>query len=169
MARRVLIRSRSLNTDVAKLEEIIHADYKQIYKAHIDALEEACEQIVADAVYLVPRLRGKLEDSISAAVSKSNRFTGLMVSATAKNHGYDYALIQEETEPYKGRFGDMCYTHDYIEDDTADVRDKDMGYAHYLGGPFTIAIKDLFKDLTGEELVLPLELEHAAEYVEDKL
>lgn len=168
MARRVLIRSRSLGTDVAKLEEMIAADYKQIYKAHIEALEDACDQIVADAGYLVPRLTGKLEDSISAVVSKSNRFPGLMVSASAKNHGYDYALIQEETEPYYNH-GDMQYLHDYVREETNDVRDKDMGYAHYLGGPFTIAIKDLFKDLTGEELVLPLELEHAAEYVEDKL
>ena len=54
MARRVLIRSRQLNTAIAQLEEAIAADYKSIWKEHIDDLEALADWIVEDALTLVP-------------------------------------------------------------------------------------------------------------------
>lgn len=143
MARRVIIRSRSLNTDVARLEEMIKADYKEIYKEHIEDLEAMCEDIYQEAISLVPIEYGTLRDSIVVRVSKSYRYPGIIAHASAKDHGYDYALIQEENEEF---------SH---EDDRQ---------AHYLGGPFARALQALYEDLTGEEIELPPELQHAAEY-----
>lgn len=151
--RRVVIRGKGgLDTDVAALEKMVRADYEAIYRSNIAALEECAEQIQADATYLVPHDTGALEDSIDVHVSGSRRYPGIIAHASATNAGYDYALIQEETEPYDG-----LYTHEYER------------FAHYLGGAFALNISELFEELAGEELELTPELQHAKDYVEDKL
>lgn len=158
MARRVIIRSRHLNTAVAQVEEMIKAQYNEVYKAHRDRLEEAAEQIEADAHYLVPKDTGKLDESIFVYVTKSKRYPGIIASAHALSQfkpgpggykAYDYALIQEENEEY---------SHDSPEES-----------AHYLGGPFVVAIASLYRELTGKKITVSKKLAHAYNYVKDKL
>ena len=161
MARRVIIRGGSttntLRTDVRQLEDMVRAQYKDIWRQHIEELEEIAEYIEEDAHTLVPIDTGKLNASINVYVTKSRRYPGIIASAYANSggkpgpngyKGYDYALIQEENEDY---------SH---EDDRS---------AHYLGGPFAKHISELFESITDEELELSEELEHAKEYVEDKI
>lgn len=152
--RRVLIRGKGgIDTDVATLEKMVREDFDEIYKSNLEALEDCASQIQADATYLVPYDTGALESSIDVHVSGSRRYPGIIAHASATNAGYDYALIQEETEPFDGK-----YTHDYER------------FAHYLGGPFALNISELFYELSGgKELVLTPELQHAKDYVEDKL
>ena len=158
MARRVVIRSRSLNTAVAQCEEMVKAQYNEIYKFHRDRLEEAAEQIEADAHYLVPKDTGALDSSIFAYVTNSKRYPGIIASAHALSQykpgpggykAYDYALIQEENEEY---------SHDSPEES-----------AHYLGGPFVIAVASLYRELTGKKLTVSSKLVRAYKYVKDKL
>ena len=134
MARRVLIRSRQLDTAVAQLEEMVRADYKTIWKEHIEDLEAIADWIVEDAKALVPLDTGKLLDSIKARVSKSPRYPGLIVSASAKRKGFDYALIQEEEE---------SFSHDTGRQ------------AHYLSEPFYNLLDEFFHEITGEHLEKP--------------
>lgn len=156
MARRVVIRSRDIGTGVAQLEEMIKRDFKEIYKDHMEDLEATAEAIVERASYIVPNSTGRLASSISARVSNSKRYPGLMVSASAKSHGFDYALIQEENEKFS--HGERL--------DLGDEANQRM--AHYLGGSFAIEISYLFEELTNRELELPEELEHAKDYVESR-
>ena len=134
MARRVIIRSRELNTAVAQLEEMVARDYKEIWKEHIDDLEFMAEIIVEDAQELVPLDTGKLQRSIQARVSKSPRYPGLIVSASAKDHGYDYALIQEENEDF---------SHD------------EGRQAHYLSEPFYNILNQFYEQYTGQSIEYP--------------
>lgn len=136
MARRVLIRSRNLNTAVAQIEEMVAADYKRIWKEHVDDLEAIADWIVQDARALVPLDTGKLRDSIKAAVSRSPRYPGLMVSASAKakyNRSFDYALIQEENEEFS----------------------HEEGQAHYLSEPFFNLVDEFYFEYTGKHLRAP--------------
>ena len=133
MPRRVVIRSRKLNTAVAQLEEMVKADYKAIWKQHIDDLEAIADWIVDDAKALVPLDTGKLHDSMNASVSKSPRYPGLIVSASAKKKGFDYALIQEENE---------LFSHE-------------IGQAHYLSEPFYNLLDQFYFELTDEHLEKP--------------
>lgn len=134
MARRVVIRSRQLHTAVAQLEEMVRADYKEIWKEHIDDLEAIAEWIVDDAQALVPLDTGKLQSSIQARVSKSPRYPGLIVQASAKKKGFDYALIQEENE---------FFSHDVGRQ------------AHYLSEPFYKLVDDFYYERTGKHLEVP--------------
>lgn len=160
MARRVIIRSRQLNTDVAQLEELVKSQYKAILKEHREDLEACADWIEETAYELVPLDTGKLQNSISVRVSRSNRYPGLIAHASAKEAGFDYALIQEENEDYE-------HTETKVLTKRGRPVKVDSGrIAHYLGGPFAASIKDLFEDL-GIELELPEELEHALEYYEE--
>lgn len=135
MARRVIIRSRDLNTAIAQLEEMVAEDYKEIWKEHVDDLEAAADWIAEDARALAPVDTGKLRDSIQARVSRSPRYPGLIVSAAAKsksNPSFDYALIQEENESFS----------------------HEVGQAHYLSEPFARIIDDFYYEYTGEHLDL---------------
>lgn len=153
--RRVVIRGKGgLDTDVSQLEAMLREDYNDIMKSHLEDLEDAADQIQADAGYLVPVDTGALEASIDVHVSKSYRFPGIIAHASAIHEGFDYALIQEENEEF-----------DHSDEDGAD-NDKS---AHYLGGPFAINVSDLYENLTGRELALPSSLQHAKDYVEGKL
>lgn len=134
MAKRVLIRSRQLGTAVAQLEEMVKADYKEIWKNHLEDLEMAAEQITGDAIALTPVDTGKLQASVQARVSKSPRYPGLIVSASAKKRGFDYALIQEENE---------YFVHE-------------VGQAHYLSEPFYRVVDDLYFKATGRHLEVPM-------------
>lgn len=133
MPRRVIIRSRQLNTAVAQLEEMVRADYKEIWKTHLEDLETMADQIVEDAKALVPVDTGKLKASIQARVSKSPRYPGLIVSASAKKKGFDYALIQEENEEFSHA----------------------IGQAHYLSQPFYNALDNYYFRFTGRHLEKP--------------
>lgn len=136
MARRVIIRSRKLNTAIAELEEAVAADYKEIWKEHIEDLEALAEWIVEDAKALVPVDTGKLRDSIQARVSKSPRYPGLIVQASAKakyDKKFDYALIQEEDETFS----------------------HDVGQAHYLSEPFYRLLDQFYFEKTGQHLPEP--------------
>lgn len=137
MARRVLIRSRDLNTATAQLEKMVAADYKEIWKEHIDDLEAMADWIVEDARQLVPIDTGKLDLSIQARVSKSPRYPGLIVSATARakyDKSFDYALIQEENEAFEHEPGRQ---------------------AHYLSQPFYNILDAFYFEKTGEHLERP--------------
>ena len=99
MARRVIVRSRNLNTSIARLEQQINNGWKTIWKDHLDDLKDIATYIEEDAKDLVPVDTGKLKESIHVWVSGSNRWQYLIAQATAKNihrTGFDYALIQEE-------------------------------------------------------------------------
>lgn len=136
MARRVLIRSRQLNTAVAQIEEMVAADYKEIWKQHIEDLEAIADWVVQDAKALVPVDTGKLRESIKAAVSRSPRYPGLMVSASAKakyDKTFDYALIQEENESFS----------------------HEVGQAHYLSEPFFNLVDSFYFEYTGTHLKFP--------------
>ena len=136
MARRVIIRSRKLSTAVAQVEEMVAADYKEIWKEHIEDLEAIADWVVQDARVLAPVDTGKLRDSIKAAVSKSPRYPGLMVSASAKakyKKSFDYALIQEENEDFS----------------------HEVGQAHYLSEPFFNLVDEFYFEYTGKHLVAP--------------
>ena len=130
MARRVVIRSRQLNTAVAQLEEIVKADYKEIWKNHQKDLEEMAVRIASDASALAPVDTGKLQRSVQARVSKSPRYPGLIVQASAKKKGFDYALIQEENESFH----------------------HDVGQAHYLSEPFYRILDEYYFRVTGKHL-----------------
>ena len=158
MARRVLIRSRDANTVVARMEEMLRSQYKEIYKAHREQLEETAEYIQDDALYLVPEDTGALADSINVYVTNSTRYPGIIASASAHGRykpgvggysGYDYAMIQEIAEEYS--------------------HDKTEASAHYLGGPFVVNVARLYKELTGNKLSIPKDMVRAYFYVKDKL
>lgn len=136
MPRRVLIRSRQLNTAVAQIEEMVAADYREIWKQHVEDLEAIADWIVEDARALVPVDTGKLKQSIKARVSKSNRYPGLIVSASAKakyKKSFDYALIQEENEHFS----------------------HEVGQAHYLSEPFYNLVDQFYFEYTGKHLSIP--------------
>lgn len=122
-----------MNTAVAQLEEMVRADYKEIWKKHISDLEVLAENIANDAEALVPVDTGKLQRSIQARVSKSPRYPGLIVSASAKKKGFDYALIQEEDEEFVHR----------------------VGQAHYLSEPFYNILDEFYLKITGKHLEVP--------------
>lgn len=149
-SRRVLIRGKGgIETDVASLEKMVREDYQSIWREHQEDLEDLADDIQNNAKMLVPYDKGALEESIEVRVSRSRRYPGIIAHASATNAGYDYALIQEETEKY----GDK-YEH-------ADGR-----LAHYLGGSFASFLAQYYEDITGEELVMSEELEHAKDYIE---
>lgn len=149
--RRVLIRGKGgVETDVSNLEKMVREDYKDIWKEHIEDLEDLASDIQNNAEMLVPLDTGALMNSIEVRVSRSRRYPGLIAHARATNAGYDYALIQEETEPFDGG----KYVHD------------DERLAHYLGGSFASFLAQYYEDITGEELVMSSELEHAKDYIE---
>lgn len=133
MARRVVIRSRVLNTAVAQLEELVKKDYKEIWKYHLEDLEKLADEIVEEAITLVPVDTGKLRDSIQARVSKSPRWPGIIVSASAKYRGFDYALIQEENEDFS----------------------HEVGQAHYLSEAFFVSIDNWYYNYSGRVLDVP--------------
>ncbi len=149
--RRVLIRGKGgVETDVSNLEKMVREDYKNIWKEHIEDLEDLASDIQNNAEMLVPLDTGALMNSIEVRVSRSRRYPGIIAHVSATNAGYDYALIQEETEPFDGG----KYAHD------------DERLAHYLGGSFASFLAQYYEDITGEELVMSSELEHAKDYIE---
>ena len=132
MARRVIVRSRNLNTSIARLEQQINNGWKTIWKDHLDDLKDIATYIEEDAKDLVPVDTGKLKESIHVWVSGSNRWQYLIAQATAKNihrTGFDYALIQEENESYE----------------------HTVGQAHYLAQPFIEEVQSYFESIGGND------------------
>lgn len=135
MPRKVVIRRQNLNTAIAQLEAQVRAEYKSIYKEHLDDLEAAAEWIQEDAKAITPVDKGKLQESVFVRVSKSPRYPGIIASASAKSkRGFDYALIQEENENF---------SH------------EDPGQAHYLSQPFYQVLDDFYFEWTGRHLQIP--------------
>lgn len=149
MARRAVIRSRAINTSIAQLEEMIKADYRKIWSQHKENLESMSEEIEEEAKAIAPILTGKLSNSIRVWFSHSNRYPYIIATASATKNGFDYALIQEEIE-------DEEYSHEYGK------------MAHYLGGPFAREVSYWYEEITGKEMELPDELQHAIEYIEER-
>lgn len=145
MARKVIIRRGELNTAVFQLEQLVRDNYKDIVKQHHEDLYELAQRIVNDANQLVPVKTGKLKGSIKSEVSRSNRYPGIRVSASAKRKGFDYALIQEENEYFEHING---------------------GQAHYLRDAFGYALNDYWKKWTGHKIprLQPVEREFAYTY-----
>lgn len=144
--RKVLIRGKGgMITDVAALEKMVRDDYKDIWREHKEDLEDVASDIQSNAEMLVPLDTGALQRSIEVRVSRSNRWPGIIAHASAINAGRDYAVDQEENEDY---------SH---EDDRL---------AHYLGGSFASLLSQYYEDITGDELEMSEELEHAKDYVE---
>lgn len=144
MARRAIIRSRTLNTDVAQLEEMVKDQFNEIWKEHIDELETLAASIQDDATNLSPVLTGKLKGSINVRVSKSRRYPGIIAHASAKHRGFDYALIQDINEEYS----------------------HEVGTAHYLSGPFAQKLELWYYKKTRRSLDMPDELLDAIDYIE---
>lgn len=135
MPRKVVIRRQNLNTAIVQLEAQVRADYRAIWKEHLEELEMAAEWIENDAKAISPVDKGKLRDSISVRVSESARYPGIIASASAKSkHGFDYALIQEENENFS-----------HVE----------PGQAHYLSQPFYQILDDFYYEWTGKHLEVP--------------
>ena len=135
MPRKVVIRRQNLNTAIAQLEAQVRAEYKNIWKEHIEDLEAAAEWIQEDAKAITPVDKGKLQESINVRVSKSARYPGIIASASAKSkRGFDYALIQEENENF---------SH------------EEPGQAHYLSQPMYHILDDFFYEWTGKHLEIP--------------
>lgn len=156
--RKVAIRNSG---DISKLEDMFKQDFADIMKAHYDELSEVAEQIQMDAGYLAPFETGALEDSIMVRPYAPTGFgirPGMIAHASAHDQGYDYAVIQEYNEDYD---------HEYRVD--GQDREKDFATAHYLGGAFAKGVCDWYIAVTGKQLSLPPELEHAKNYVEDYL
>lgn len=78
-------------------------------------LQEEVQQIYAEAVAEAPYDTGKLEKSIYVRVSRDKRRPGILIGASAKSNGYDYAGIQHENTSF---------------------RHPVKGKAHYLRDPF---------------------------------
>ena len=162
MARRVIIRSRQLGTDVAKLEEMIKADWKELWKNHQEELESICDEVLLESQELVPIDSGALRNSIVVRRSHSNRYPGIIAHASAKaSKGFDYALIQEENEDY-------THGEKMVDETTGLEYEEEDRMAHYLGGPFAREISYWYEELTGEPLELPDELQHAIDYIEER-
>ena len=62
-------------------------------------LEEA-PRIEETAKIRTPEKTGKLKESVKVRVSRDKRRPGLYAQASARNRGYDYALIQHENLSY---------------------------------------------------------------------
>ena len=62
-------------------------------------LEEA-PRLEETAKIRTPEKTGKLKESVKVRVSRDKRRPGLYAQASARNHGYDYALIQHENLSY---------------------------------------------------------------------
>ena len=135
MPKKVVIRRQNLHTAIAQLEAQVRAEYKTIWKEHLEDLEAAADWIQEDAQAIVPVDKGRLRDSINVRVSRSARYPGIIASASAKsNRGFDYALIQEENENF---------SH------------EEPGQAHYLSQPFYQILDDFYYEWTGKHLVIP--------------
>ena len=117
--RKVVIRSDRFPSAVYDLEKLVRENYKEIFKQHLEDLQESAAIIEDRAkelcpvytgqsgrngkVYFDPRvIIGALRDSIKVEVSRSNRYPGIRASASAKNIGksFDYALVQEENTKF---------------------------------------------------------------------
>ena len=78
-------------------------------------LEQESEKILAQAKQETPFKTGKLGDSVYVRVSRDKRHRGLVVGASARKDGFNYAGIQHENTSF----------HHPIK-----------GTAHYLRDPF---------------------------------
>lgn len=101
---------------------------KTVETVPIIILEEEAERINEAAKSQTPVETGKLRNSVRVHVSKSRVRPGLTASASARDHGYNYAGIQHENENYY----------------------HSVGKAHYISDPFNEGTKRIIKRLKRE-------------------
>ena len=91
--RRVLIRGKGgVETDVSNLEKMVREDYKNIWKEHIEDLEDLASDIQNNAEMLVPLDTGALMNSIEVRVY-SRRYQELL---RWQQSGYDYSFKKKQ-------------------------------------------------------------------------
>lgn len=92
-------------------------------------LEQESGKILAQAKQETPFKTGRLEDSVYVKVSRDKKRPGLVISASARNEGFNYAGIQHENTSF----------HHPIK-----------GKAHYLRDPFNRGIRRIKRRLKQE-------------------
>lgn len=95
----------------------------------MEILEQESGKILAQAKQETPFKTGKLEDSVYVKVSRDRRHPGLVIGASARNKGFNYAGIQHENTSF----------HHPIK-----------GKAHYLRDPFNRGIRRIKRRLKQE-------------------
>lgn len=92
-------------------------------------LQEEADRILSEAKQETPYKTGKLEKSVYCRVSKSKNRPGLVLGASARSEGYNYAGIQHENvnfqHPVKGK-------------------------AHYLRDPFNRGVRRIKRRMKQE-------------------
>lgn len=92
-------------------------------------LEQESSKILAQAKQETPYKTGKLEDSVYVRVSRDKKRPGLVLGASARSKGFNYAGIQHENTSF----------HHPIK-----------GKAHYLRDPFNRGIRRIKRRLKQE-------------------
>ena len=92
-------------------------------------LEQESKKILAQAKQETPFKTGELEKSVYVRVSRDKKHPGLVVGASARNKGFNYAGIQHENTSF----------HHPIK-----------GKAHYLKDPFDRGIRRIKRRLKQE-------------------
>ena len=96
---------------------------KTLETVPIDELERTAERIYSEAIAQTPYNTGKLESSVYVKVSRSKSKPGLVAGASAREHGYNYAVIQHENENYEHPIkGKAHYISDPFEKEVALMR-----------------------------------------------
>lgn len=95
----------------------------------INILQEEATKIRSEAKSETPYRTGKLEKSVHVRVSKDKRGPGLVIGASARNRGFNYAGIQHENTQF---------------------RHPVKGKAHYLKDPFERGTRRIIRRLKQE-------------------
>lgn len=95
----------------------------------IEILEQEAVRIRSEAKAETPYRTGKLEKSVYVRVSRDKRRPGLVVGASARSKGYNYAGIQHENTQF---------------------RHPIKGKAHYLKDPFERGTRRIIRRLKQE-------------------
>lgn len=86
----------------------------------VQILEQEAKKIELEAKQETPYKTGKLERSVKARVAHDKRRPGINISASARDHGVNYAGVQHENTRFKHPI---------------------KGKAHYLKDPFDRGVK----------------------------
>lgn len=88
---------QSIKDSKAKLTKFL----KTLETVPSQILAEEAETIQREARQETPYKTGKLEKSVHVRVSKDRRRPGLIVQASARSNGYNYAGIQHENRQFR--------------------------------------------------------------------
>lgn len=107
---------------VREAQERLRKYLRTIETVPYDELSKEAVKLEREAKAETPYKSGKLEDSVRATVSKSQKGATLLLRASARSKGYNYAGIQHEN---------TSFNHPI------------KGKAHYLRDPYNRAVKRL--------------------------